>query len=125
MDQLSTRMDHQGRIFARLGACAFAALLAGCAGSVDDIGLVTVDPAKFTFYNCADLATRNKQVINRERELRDLMERAEAGPGGAFASALAYRSEYVSVRGELKLLQQVAVEKKCELSQWRSEKVIR
>ena len=125
MDQLPTRMDRQGQIFARLGACAFAALLAGCAGSVDDIGLVTVDPAKFTFYNCADLATRNKQVIKRERELRNLMERAEAGAGGALASALAYRSEYVSVRGELKLLQQVAVEKKCELSQWKSEKAIR
>jgi hypothetical protein len=124
MDHLQTRMDCHRRIFASLGACAFA-LLAGCAGSVDTVGLVTVDPAKFTFYNCADLATRKRSVVARERELRDLMERAEAGPGGALVSVLAYRSEYVSVRGELKLLQKVAIEKKCKVTQWQSEKVIR
>jgi hypothetical protein len=125
MNLVSIAPIHRRHIFACLGVCAFAALLAGCAGSIENVGMATVDPAKFTFYNCDDLAARNRNVIARERELRDLMARAAAGPGGALVNALAYRSEYVSVRGELSLLRKVAAEKNCDIPQWKSDKVIR
>jgi hypothetical protein len=119
------RSIRRRRVLACCGAGALAALLAGCVGSIEDIGMATVDPAKFTFYNCPDLIARNRVAIARERELRELMERAAGSPGGALVNALAYRSEYVSVRGELNLLQKVAAEKKCDIPQWQSDSVIR
>jgi hypothetical protein len=89
--------------------------LAGCAASMENFGAAYVDPAKFTFYQCADLNQRAQALLKREQQLRDDMTRAEQGPGGGFVSTIAYRNDYLAVRGELKLLEKTAAEKKCDL----------
>jgi hypothetical protein len=44
------------------------------------------------------------------------MAKAErGGAAGGVVSTLAYRSDYMAVRGEMNLLQKTAVEKKCDL----------
>jgi hypothetical protein len=109
-----SRHEHR-RILAGLFAGALAALLAGCSTGADVIGTAMVDPAQFTFYKCPDLIARNRAAMVRQRELRDLMDKAEKETGGALVSAMAYRSEYVSLGGELRLLHQVAAEQNCTL----------
>jgi hypothetical protein len=103
----------------------FAAVtLGGCSTSLEDLGSSTQDPAKFTFYKCPDLINYNTNVVRREKELRQLMEKAESGAGGQFVSALAYQSEYLSVRGDLNLIQKVAAEKNCDIPKQGSDRAI-
>ena len=94
------------------GAC-----LAGCAaqnGAPDDsMSSYMVSPGKYQLYNCAQMAALEPPLRTREGELIVLIAKAESGPGGAFAATLAYRSEYLQVRGELAELGRAAAAKNC------------
>jgi hypothetical protein len=89
---------------ASLGACAFAP---------DALDPVFSDPAKYDFLACKDLVQREGQLAKREQELRDLMDKASQGTGGGVANALAYRTDYLNARGELRVLREVAQRKEC------------
>jgi len=86
-----------------------------------------IDPGRYNAFHCDDLAARWKILVAREKELRDLMDRADqGGGGGAIIGSLAYRTDYESVRSEEKLLQRTATEKNCSpASQFQSDQVIR
>ena len=102
--------------------------LAGLAGCTDDgAGSILVDPGRYSAYHCNDLATRAKELAARERDLRELIERANQGGGsGAVIGSLAYRTDYESVRSEEKLLQREAAEKNCNAApQFQSDQTIR
>jgi hypothetical protein len=78
---------------------------------------VFVDPAKFTYYRCDDLVRYARALVTREERLRTDMARAEQSSGGMLVSTMAYRSDYAHVRGEMRLLEKVAGDKKCDLRQ--------
>lgn len=88
--------------------------LAGC-GLDSGPGFLTVDPGRYDGYHCNDLVARWKQLIAREKELRNLMDKASQGGGGSVIGNVAYRPEYENVLTEMKLVQRQAVEKKCDL----------
>jgi hypothetical protein len=97
---------------AAISACA---MLAGCS-NVEDL---FVTPGKFEVYSCDQIAAQGKTAATRERELKGLMGKASEGAGGALVNTMAYRSEYLAMQGQLKQLEQMAVEKKCDMP-WRS-----
>ena len=80
-----------------------ALIVTGC-GS-DGPGAIWVDPGKYTFYKCDDLARRWKALITREDELRGLIEKANESAAGAVVGSVAYRSDYEAVLSEEKMLQ--------------------
>ena len=86
----------------------------GCALN-EGPGQLAVDPGRYEFYHCGDLATRLTVLQARETELRTLMAKAGEGGSGALVGALAYRADYETVLSEEKLLQRTAAEKKCEV----------
>ena len=102
----------------------FAALaLASCS---DDPGAIWVDPGKFSFYKCDDLARRWKELATREKDLRSLIDRANETSTGAVIGSMAYRSDYEAVLSEEKQLQREASEKKCALTpDYQSDHTIR
>lgn len=109
--------------------CALAgaamAAVAGCSMS-NGAGSILIDPGRYSAYHCNDLATRWKALIAREKELRELIERADQGGGGAVIGSLAYRPDYESVLSEEKLLQRTAAEKNCNFTpQFQSDQTIR
>jgi hypothetical protein len=110
-----------------IGAVA-AGALSGC-GIGDGPGALFVDPGRYVAYHCNELADRWKQLLAREKELRNLMDKASEGGGGVVIGTLAYRSDYESVKTEQKLLQRTAAEKKCDLvgasSNYQSDQTIR
>jgi len=85
--------------------CAVAALVAagfalsGCAGMSETIAPAFADPARYELYDCKQLEGERKNLATRTAELQKLMDKAETGAGGAVVSELAYRNDYVSVRG--------------------------
>ena len=89
-----------------------AVCLAGCTTSDDStvpddrVGRFLVAPDKFTLYNCPELAVRAKANSAREKELHGLMAKAGPGADGRLVSTIAYRPEYLELRGEMNELRQ-------------------
>lgn len=117
-----TRLQSALWVFASAGV--WAGGLAGC--STEQLTSVAVRPAKYSIYNCEQLATAGAGEVKRESELKSLMEKAAQGPGGGLAIAVAYRNEYLVTQGNLRELEAAAVEKKCKMP-WRtiSEQAVR
>jgi hypothetical protein len=88
------------------------ALVSSC-GMSDGAGMLFVDPGQYLYYRCDKLAEEQKELVKREKELRQLMERADESTGGAVVGSIAYRSEYDTVLAKEKLLQRQAAEKQC------------
>ncbi|MBP0114747.1 MULTISPECIES: twin-arginine translocation pathway signal [Bradyrhizobium] len=101
------------------GFCALIALLAagvalsGCAGMSETIAPAFADPAKYELYDCKQLETERKNLANRTADLQRLMDKAQTGAGGAVVSELAYRNDYVAVRGQAQLAEDAWRRNKC------------
>jgi hypothetical protein len=114
-----------GAVVRRALVVLLGAGLVGC-GSSGGAGSLLVDPGRYSAYHCNDLAARWKVLVAREKELRELMDRADQGGGGAVIGSLAYRPDYDSVLGEERLLQRTAAEKNCSATQqFQSDQIIR
>lgn len=102
----------------RLG-CAVAALVAagfalsGCAGVSETIAPAFADPAKYELYDCKQLEGERKALAARTAELQRLMDKAATGTGGAVVSELAYRNDYVAVRGSAQLAEDAWRRSRC------------
>ena len=93
---------------------AWAALgLGSCADVSGYVGDLNVQPGKFQYLRCNDIAERLKSNENRRIELHALMERAASGTGGTVVSFVVYGPELDQVDAELKMLRRAAGEKKC------------
>jgi hypothetical protein len=99
----------------RCAAIAAFTALAACS-NVEDL---FVAPGKFAIYSCAELETQGRATVTRERELKILMGKASQGAGGELVNTLAYRGEYLATQGQLKQLEQAAIERKCDMT-WRT-----
>jgi hypothetical protein len=94
-------------------ALALAALLCGAgAASADDetMSNFLVVPGKYVLYNCQQLDVQAKSNQKRIAELEALMAKS----GSEFANMVAYRPEYLQLRGEMADLRHEAIDKKCK-----------
>ncbi len=113
--------------FAR-GAAAIAglALLSSCATPGESSATFFADPGKYQFSTCEQLAVHRKTWTTKEQDLKQLMDRAEQGAGGALVNVLAYKADYVAATEELKVLERTARSKHCDSPEnWGSSSAIR
>lgn len=102
-----------------LRAAAAAALLVlgvglnGCAGMNDGLTEAFADPAKYDLYECKQLETERKNLASRATELQGLMAKAETGVAGPVVAELAYRNEYIAVRGQARFAEEAWQRNKC------------
>ena len=87
--------------------------LPGCADMSDSMSLAFADPAKYDLYDCKQLEPERKRLADRSAELQGLMAKAETGVGGAVVAEVAYRNEYIAVRGQAKLADQAWQKNRC------------
>jgi hypothetical protein len=103
--------------FSLAAAVLLAACLAACTaptGNPDDnAARFFIAPDQFVLFNCEQLATRAVVLNAREKELREAIAKAGPGADAQLVSALSYRSDYISVRGDLSEVRKAAVVKKC------------
>jgi hypothetical protein len=91
-----------------------AGLLAGCAGTeADSTSRFLVAPGRYVLFNCPQLAQAADENVKRQRELEGLMAKAGDGSAGRLVSAVAYKPEYLQLRGEMADLRETAIDKKC------------
>jgi hypothetical protein len=87
--------------------------LAGCADMSDSMTMAFADPAKYDLYDCKQLETERKTLATRGAELQGLMAKANTGVAGPVVAELAYRNEYVAVRGQTRLAEEAWQHNKC------------
>jgi hypothetical protein len=115
--QARERMDGSDRMGGRatIGWLVLAAALAGCAALDDKIGTGNfyIQPGKFQFLKCPDLAQRYVAASAREKEIMALMDRAGQDMAGTLIGATTYGIDLKQVRAESELLQRTMREKGC------------
>ena len=102
-------------------ACALAMLafgvgLGGCADMSDSLTTAFADPAKYDLYDCKQLEIERKNLAARSAELQGLMAKADTGLAGPVVAELAYRNDYVSVRGQARFAEEAWQRNKCHPS---------
>jgi hypothetical protein len=120
---------YQGRMIVRIArsrpslrTAAIAALLAlgvglcGCADMSDSMTSAFADPAKYDLWDCKQLETERKNLANRAAELQGLIAKADSGVAGPVVAELAYRNDYLAVRGQARVADEVWRRNKCHVS---------
>jgi hypothetical protein len=113
---------------ARIAACAAVAsfTLAGCGVGTDGMASLSVDPARYAGYHCKELVGQWNGLVARQKQLRDLIDKASEGGGGTVIAAVAYRGDYDTVLQQQKVLKRTAAEQNCELTpNYSSDQTIR
>jgi hypothetical protein len=97
----------------RLCGAIVLATLTAC--STDMAGYSTiVTQDKYDFMTCAQIIGNRAGLVAREKELSDLMTKAESSPGGIIASFAAYRSELSSTRTHIAVANRAAQKNGCD-----------
>jgi hypothetical protein len=90
--------------------------LGGCAEMSDGLTTAFADPAKYALYECKQLETERTRLAGRAAELQGLMAKADTGVAGPVVAELAYRNEYISVRGQARFAEEAWQRNKCHAS---------
>ena len=90
--------------------------LGGCAEMSDSVTSAFADPAKYELYECKQLETERKSLATRTAEVQGLMAKAETGVAGSVVAELAYRNDYIALRGQSKLVEEAWQRNKCHES---------
>jgi hypothetical protein len=87
--------------------------VAGCANNVQMADTLFVQPGKYNFLRCQDIANRQAGFAARERELIGLMERANQSAAGPVINIMVYEADLEQARADQRLLARTAQEKNC------------
>jgi len=92
---------------------ALGGLLAGCADMSDGLTSVFADPSKYNLYDCKQLEAERKSLASRMAELQGLINKAQTGVAGPVVAEVAYRNEYIALRGQKKNADEAWALNKC------------
>jgi hypothetical protein len=105
-------------VLAGIGCAALALGACSTSSSVGFDNVYTsgfwVEPGKYDFLKCPDLASRLISDSNREKQLLSLMARADQEAAGPLINLTVYRADLEQVRADMALLQRTAREKGCD-----------
>ena len=72
-------------------------------------------PGKYDFLDCQSITERTRIVSARERQLNELMTRANEATGGFVVNAIAYQDDLNTARANLRELRRAAQAKHCTI----------
>jgi hypothetical protein len=87
--------------------------LGGCADMSDSMTVAFADPAKYELYDCKQLEAERAGLATRSAALQGLMAKADTGVAGPVVSELAYRNDYIAIRGQSRLADEAWRRNKC------------
>jgi hypothetical protein len=96
-------------------ACIAAGFLGACSSFGGDNNPFTVfaDPGQYQYHTCEQIASIRDSSAKRAQDLKLLMDKAEQSTGGSIVNVIAYKSDYVSAREDVKVLDATARSKNC------------
>ncbi len=86
---------------------------AGCAGVGNSVEYSMVVQDRYDFMTCPELTKVQGALAIREKELTDQVAKAETSVGGVVASMMAYRSELLQAREQVRIAARSARNKGC------------
>ncbi len=95
---------------------ALGLALSGCAEMGDGVSAAFADPASYDLYDCKQLEAERKTLSTRSAELEGLMAKAQTGFAGPVVAEMAYRNDYISVRGRSRFADEAWQRNKCKAS---------
>lgn len=103
------------RIVRLAGVAAFCGALGACSGATTTVGgsSAFVDPARYSLYDCKQLATAYADVTKRELELAALKAKAEQGTAGGLMAELGYGPDFVTARAQREQIEAEMSDKRC------------
>ena len=101
------------RVLAGAVLLVFGASLSGCADMSDGMTSAFADPSRYNLYDCKQLETERKSLAARMAELQGLMNKAQSGVAGPVVAEVAYRNDYIALRGQAKNAEEAWVLNKC------------
>jgi hypothetical protein len=104
------------RIALALALLALGFGMSGCADMSEGMTAAFADPAKYELYNCKQLEAERKSLANKTAELQGLIAKAETGTGGTVVAELAYRNDYVALRGQSHYAEEAWRKNRCRQS---------
>jgi hypothetical protein len=110
------RGDGLVSVVSRVGAAALVALCSACATVSDPAGFAVVAQDKYDFMSCPEIIPARNNLIAREKQLVELIAKAETAPGGVIISYASYRSELTQTRALLAAASRGAQKNNCDLS---------
>ena len=113
MNRLPARCRPLPRAAALVALLALGFPLGGCADMSEGMTSAFADPAKYDLYDCKQLEVERKNLANRSAELQGLIAKAQTGVAGPVVAELAYRNEYIAVRGQAKNADEAWRSNKC------------
>jgi hypothetical protein len=102
------------RALAGVVLLTLGAMLSGCADMSDGMTSAFADPSKYNLYNCKQLEAERKSLGTRMAELQGLMAKAQDGFAGPVVAEVAYRNEYIALRGQKKNADEAWALNKCQ-----------
>ena len=87
--------------------------LSGCAQMSDGMSTAFADPAQYDLYDCPQLEKQRKALAVRSAELQGLMAKAETGFAGPVVAEMAYRNDYIAIRGQSRFAEEAWQRNKC------------
>jgi hypothetical protein len=81
---------------------------------MDTVGDPFVQPGKYDFLRCQEIAGQLAGMEARSKELHELMDKANAGFGGSAVSMFVYAPDLREVDAALSLLHKTSGEKRCD-----------
>jgi hypothetical protein len=96
-----------------LSLLALGTALAGCAEMGDRVSSAFVDPARYEYFDCKQLEAERKSLVSRATDLQALMAKADTGTAGPVVAELAYRNDYIALRGQTKLAEEAWQRNNC------------
>jgi hypothetical protein len=101
------------RALAGVVLLTLGAALSGCADMSDGMTSAFADPAKYNLYDCKQLETERKALATKMAELQGLMGKAQDGFAGPVIAEVAYRNDYIALRGQKKNADEAWAINKC------------
>jgi hypothetical protein len=98
-----------------LALLALGLALCGCASMSENESVTTAfaDPAKYELWDCKQLEPERKSLAKRAADLQALMDKAQTGTAGPLVAEMAYRNDYLSVRGQAHFAEEAWRKNKC------------
>ena len=104
------------RVTLALALLSLGSGVSGCADMSENMTTAFADPAKYELYNCKQLEQERKNLATRSAEIQGLIEKAETGTGGAVVAELAYRNDYIALRGQSHFAEEAWRKNRCRPS---------
>lgn len=80
----------------------------------DPAGTSIVTQDMFDFKTCPEIIGARTNIINREKELSELVAKADSAPGGFLVSYTAYRTELTNMRAQRAAAERAARMHNCD-----------